>query len=274
MECQVRDITISYEEFGAGRPLLALHGRPLDHRHVASDLEPVFAGRTGWRRIYPDLPGMGKTRAAEWITSQDQVLDLIIGFIDTVAPGERLVVAGTSYGGYLARGLVHSRGAQIDGLMLNVPRIESDAAKRHLPQPLVVHEDPDFLAALAPDEQSMREMIVAQSMNLLTHFRDVIKPAGEIADHAFLERLRQQDAFSFDADTLPNPFPAPTLFLTGRQDNGCGYRDAYQILENYPRATFAILDRAGHALGVEQKTLFRALVNEWLDRVEEYTHAG
>ena len=121
MECQVRDITMYYEEAGAGRPLLLLHGWPLDHRHIANDMEPLFADRAGWRRLYPDLPGMGKTRAADWITCQDQMLDLVIDFIDTVAPGERFVVAGTSYGGYLARGLVYHRGAQMDGLLLTVP---------------------------------------------------------------------------------------------------------------------------------------------------------
>lgn len=76
---------------------------------------------------------MGKTRAADWITCQDQMLDLVIAFIDTVAPGERFVVAGTSYGTYLARGLMHHRGAQLDGLLLNVPVIETDATKQHLP---------------------------------------------------------------------------------------------------------------------------------------------
>jgi pimeloyl-ACP methyl ester carboxylesterase len=272
MECQVRDITMYYEEAGTGRPLILLHGSPLDHRHIASDIEPLFANRTGWRRIYPDLPGMGKTRAAEWITCQDQILDLVIGFIDTVASGERFVVGGTSYGAYLARGLVYYRSAQIDGLMLNVPGDAKDAAKKHLPQPLVVHKDETFLAALAPDEQDMREFIVAQSMELLTDFRHVIGPAVAIADHAFLQRL--QDAFSFDVDSLPNPFPAPALFLTGRHDNWCGYQGTYQLLDNYPRASFAVLDRAGHALAFEQKALFRALVNEWLDRVEEYAHTA
>jgi pimeloyl-ACP methyl ester carboxylesterase len=270
MECQVRDITMYYEEAGAGRPLLLLHGWPLDHRHIANDMEPLFADRVGWRRLYPDLPGMGKTRAADWISCQDKMLDLVIAFIDTVAPGERFVVAGTSYGGYLARGLVHHRGAQIDGLLLNVPAVETDAAKQHLPQPLVVREDPAFLAALAPDEQDMRGFIVAQSMDLLAEFRQVLSPAGAIADHTFLQRLEQQYAFSFDVDTLPSPFPAPALFLTGRHDSWCGYREAYQLLDNYPRASFAVLDRAGHALAVEQKALFRALASEWLDRVEEY----
>src|SRR6185312_4678968 len=76
--------------------------------------------------------------------------------------------------------------------------------------------------------------------------------------------------FSFAVDELPEPFPAPTLILTGRQDSMVGYRDAWGLLENYPRATFVTLDRAGHALAEEQATLFRALVGEWLDRVEEY----
>jgi len=43
----------------------------------------------------------------------------------------------------------------------------------------------------------------------------------------------------------------------------------WDILENYPRATFVVLDRAGHMLYIEQENLFNALVNEWLDRVEE-----
>jgi hypothetical protein len=70
-------------------------------------------------------------------------------------------------------------------------------------------------------------------------------------------------------DTLPEPYPGPTLFLIGRFDHWCGYQEAYRILENYLRATFAVLDRAGHAVTHEQNFLFKALVNEWLNRVEE-----
>jgi pimeloyl-ACP methyl ester carboxylesterase len=62
---------------------------------------------------------------------------------------------------------------------------------------------------------------------------------------------------------------APTLIITWRQDNICGYRDALEVLDLYPRASLAALDRAGHLLRGEQEPLFIALVNEWLDRVEE-----
>jgi len=57
--------------------------------------------------------------------------------------------------------------------------------------------------------------------------------------------------------------------VMGRQDSACGYHDAWGILENYPRGTFVVLDRAGHVLMIEQRKIFNALVNEWIDRVEE-----
>jgi pimeloyl-ACP methyl ester carboxylesterase len=214
---------------------------------------------------------MGKTRAADWVTHEDHILDIVLQFIDTVAPEERFVIAGTSYGGYLARGVVYRKGAQIDGMFLNVPVVETDETKVELPQQKVIKEDAEFLAALEPDEQGMPDFIVVQSPELLQEFRQWISPAVALADRAFLERLFKNYSFSFNVDTLPEPFPAPSLILTGRHDNWCGYRDAYKILDNYPRATYVVLDRAGHALPFEQKALFRALASEWLDRIEEYT---
>jgi pimeloyl-ACP methyl ester carboxylesterase len=40
-----------------------LHGWPVDHRHMVKDFEPLFEHRDGWKRLYPDMPGMGQTVA-------------------------------------------------------------------------------------------------------------------------------------------------------------------------------------------------------------------
>jgi pimeloyl-ACP methyl ester carboxylesterase len=267
MQCEVKGIPVHYEQLGSGRAFFGLHGWPLDHRHMLAEYEPLFANRSGWRRIYLDLPGMGQTPGADWITGQDQMLEVLLAFMDAVAPGERVLIAGTSYGGYLARGVVYQRGQQVDGMMINVPVIEFDSTKRVLPEPRVIHIDPDFQAALKPDEQPFP--FTAQSLKALEALRTNYEPAGVIADQAFLEGLGGH-YFSFPVDALPEPFPAPALILTGRFDHWCGYQQAYAILDNYPRATFAVLDRAGHALAVEEDNLFLALGNDWLDRVEEY----
>jgi pimeloyl-ACP methyl ester carboxylesterase len=110
---------------------------------------------------------------------------------------------------------------------------------------------------------------VVQSQELLHSLRTDVYPAIEIADHEFLERIYESGGFSFDIEKLPQPFEKPSLILTGRQDSITGYADAWNILENYPRASFVVLDRAGHGMGHEQKTLFETLAKEWLDRVSE-----
>jgi hypothetical protein len=46
------------------------------------------------------------------------------------------------------------------------------------------------------------------------------------------------------------------------------YRDVWKILEHFPRATYVVLDQAGHAPGVEQLQLSHTLMSEWVDRVE------
>jgi pimeloyl-ACP methyl ester carboxylesterase len=270
MECQLKDITVYYESRGEGRPIIMLHGRPLDHRHMVAEMEPLFKQRPGWRRLYLDLPGMGQTPGPDWITTQDQVLDVVTNFIDRVIPGQRFAVAGLSYGGYLARGLVYRRGAMIDGVLMTVPAIIMDHARRDIPELVTLVKDAALMAELEPDmRRAVENMVVAQSRRVIDHWRAVITPAVNAADQAFIARTNQSCAFSFEAEMGRVSFDRPTLILTGRQDNSCGYRQAWDILENFPRATFAVLDRAGHCLTVEQEGLFRALVREWLDRVEE-----
>jgi pimeloyl-ACP methyl ester carboxylesterase len=271
MECKVRGVVVHYEEVGAGRPLLLLHGWQGDHSQMLHDVEPVFEHRAGWRRIYPDLPGMGKTPGADWITSQDQMLEIALEFLDTVAPGERVAVGGVSLGAYLARGIVRQRMALVDGVMLCVPVVMSALARLDLPHHQILVHDPAFVAALEPDEQWLLSMVVAQSTDLLAAFRQDFKPAFDAADQEFLERIEANYKLSFDVDDLPEPCPAPALIVAGRQDANSGYRGAWDLLNNFPRATFAVLDRAGHVLELEQTALYRALISEWLNRVEEYS---
>jgi pimeloyl-ACP methyl ester carboxylesterase len=275
VESQIGDVTVSYEDIGSGTPLLTLHGWPLDHRHMQNALEPVFAGRPGWRRLYPDLPGMGRTHAPDSYRRHDGMLEAVLGFVDAVIPGERFAVAGTSYGGYLARALVHELGGRVAGVLLTVPAISGnpDPSVHILPEHVVRREDPAYLGALAPNEDGSREMVVAQSMEVLDTWRRVIDPAVAAADYDFLD-FRGDVTFSFDPDDLAEPFEGPSLIVTGRFDHVCGYREAFDLLGLYPFASYAALDWAGHALPDERSDLYRALVSDWLERVEWYLEAS
>lgn len=272
MECQIKDISIYYELFGEGRPIIMLHGWSVDHRHMVSDMEPIFRQRDGWKRIYLDLPGHGRTPGKEGMANQDMMLEVVLDFIDKLIPGQRFVVAGTSAGAYLARGVVYRRSASIDGLLLTVPLIVADDAKRHVPSPVTLVADSALMSELEPDEVEIIQQAVVQSRKVVDYMRANFSSNSETGTD-FQSKLRETEnyAFSFDVDALPKPCPAPTLIVTGRQDSAVGYRDVWEILDNYPRGTFIVLDRSGHFLPFEQEDLFVAVVGEWLDRVEEYT---
>jgi len=265
MKCDLGDIAIYYETYGSGRPIIMLPGRPSDHGVMERFMEPVFTERDGWLRIYPDLPGTGRTTAAR-LATHDQMLETMLAFIDKIIPGQRFVLAAYSYGGYLARGVVYHRAALIDGVMLCAPQVKGDPALAHLPPRTAIVED----AALAADLGPVASLVVVQTPRVAEAMRDLMAEL-EIADHPFNDRLEEAAPFSFDVDTLPAPFGGPTLIMTARQDNLCGYCDAWDLLDNYPRATFAVLDRAGHFVPIEQDALCHALMREWLDRVEEYS---
>jgi pimeloyl-ACP methyl ester carboxylesterase len=61
VEYVIGDVPMHYVEYGEGLPVLTLHGAGVDHREVMGCLDPVFDAPPGYRRIYPDLPGMGRT---------------------------------------------------------------------------------------------------------------------------------------------------------------------------------------------------------------------
>lgn len=281
MHCQLDDVTISYEQAGAGHPLLFLHGWSLDHRYEMTDYEPILQARSGWQRIYLDLPGMGRSPAPWWLTNLDQMLEIVLMFIDRVLPNRRFAIAGTSAGAYLARGVVYRKPALVSGVLFRVPLVIPEYAKRTRPPAGTLLEDPAVMATLTPEEAAELAPILVQTPHFIAQLRsklhNSIHPAQQAANKRLLQRIAQNPrnyAFSFDVDDPRIRCDAPGLFLLGRQDMAVGYRDAWALLERYPRASFVILDRADHLLPVEHEAVFSALVNDWLDRVEEQTVAN
>jgi pimeloyl-ACP methyl ester carboxylesterase len=271
MECKIKDINIYYEIRGEGRPIIIIHGLGENHLFMTSLFEPIFERRGGWKRIYLDLPGMGNTKAPEWISNSGQMLEIVLDFIEAVIPEQPFSLAGYSYGAYLARGIVFRNVNLVDGLLLMCPVIIAEHSKRNLPPQKALIKDIEFISSLEADQQELFDSFAVIQNQQMWEKCQIGIDSEKLADSAFIEKLQADNAYplSFDPDKIPTMLERPTLILAGRQDGIVGYRDAWQILENYPRATFAVLDLAGHALPIEQEHLFIALVDEWLSRVEE-----
>lgn len=273
MECNLPEGKVYFKHIGDGRPLIFLHGRVGDHRYMEALFEPLFKNRPGWQRIYLDLPGCGKTQVDESVNSHDRELDVILACIDQILPDRRFSLAGLSYGGYLARGVVFRQAEQLDGLCLIAPRIKRNRHDINVPEIITLVTNDTLRDELAPGEVDVFESLVVQSRQGLERLREHFFPGRAMHDWEHNERVRASGpGLSFDVDDLNNPFTKPTLIVTGRQDSTVGYQDAWDIITKYPRATFAVLDKAGHFLGMaEQIELFGALIQAWLERVESET---
>ncbi|MEI2365468.1 alpha/beta fold hydrolase [Niallia circulans] len=266
--CKVKNANIYYEDIGTGIPIIMLHGFTLDHRLMSGCMEPVFREKDGWRRIYLDLPGMGKTMDYDLISNSDEMLKAVANFIDINISNQPFLIIGESYGGYLTRGIIKLYKEQLLGAAFICPMILPDKEKRTLPEHTIVYADNEFLSNLVEEERNnfKTNQVVLDEYNW-KRYKDEILSGCNIANTAFLNKIQKNYGFSFSVDDVL--FQKPTVFLLGKQDSVVGYQDAFAILGNYPRATFVILDRAGHNLQIEQAKLFTALMNEWLDRVEE-----
>ena len=251
MECLIKNTRIYYEVYGKGLPIINLHGFMLDHRVLKGCMEPIFNKRSNFKRIYFDLPGMGKTKAESWIKNSDHMLEVSIEFIKKIIPNQRYLIVSESYGSYIARGIIYKEPKYVEGVLFICPVIKAEQNKRSLPK----NDIP----------------ITQPSVKMLDRYKKEIQPAIDIANTAFLDEIAKQGyPFSFDVDKKIRKFEKPSLFLLGRQDLTVGYRDAWDIIEKYSCATYTILDRASHDLQIEQEEIFNFLVNEWLERIESY----
>jgi len=274
MKCELDSATIDWEEHGEGQPIVFLHGWTMNRQVEIDVYEPIFARRPGWCRIYPDLPGMGRS-VARAIGNQDDELAAMLAFLDRRLAGAPFVLCGTSLGGYLARAIVARRREQVRGLLLKVPAIIADTARRTLPavEPLVRNDS--VMAALDPAErEAMGPMLVETKAYVeMAHqrFRRLVQPAIDGTASWALEMRADplRYGFSFDLTAAEKSFTKPALVIAARQDTTVGYRDAWDILESYPRATFAVIDRATHGWPTESSDLLVALVDDWLERIEK-----
>jgi pimeloyl-ACP methyl ester carboxylesterase len=256
METRPGEITVHHVEYGAGRPVLVLHGAGVDHREAEACFEPVFAGVAGFRRIYPDLPGMGRTVVADGLRSAEDVLDKLLDFAGEITDGIAYLLIGHSAGAYYAQAMAARVPGQVAGLALVCPLLPG---VRDVPEHRVVVGSGEI------GDDDFRSYFVVQTPEMLERYERYVAPAAALVDQAVLERIGERWEL---APELGPAYAGPTLVVAGRLDSTVGYAAAVDLLDHYPHASLAVLDDAGHALPHEQPDLLRALVTDWLARVE------
>ena len=95
-----------YSDLGKGASVSALHGAYATHLEIAVALEPILAPRAVYRRLYPDLTGMGDSPAHDSIRTTNDFVDHLVEHVVGDVP---LFVVGHSYRCHLARAIAARR---------------------------------------------------------------------------------------------------------------------------------------------------------------------
>lgn len=255
---------LHHVEFGSGTPVVLLHGYTIDHR-LLLPLEPVFAARRGWRRLYADLPGSGRSPRLSGPVTAEAMGEAVLRFVDKVVGDEPFAVVGISYGGQLARHLIAERGPQVLGTALIAPLVKP-GGERVLPERRVLTRDEALLAALEPaDREAFAGIALYQDDAGWSAFRDHVLPGIRAHHREDAAALLKAYLFKELPESRFGTHDGTHLLVTGRQDHMVGWRDQLDLLEHYPRATYAVVDGAGHNVHLDQPDAVHGLLGNWLD---------
>ncbi|HET6638271.1 MAG TPA: alpha/beta fold hydrolase, partial [Gemmatimonadota bacterium] len=126
---QVRRLTVNgvglvVEDRGEGPAVLLIHGYPLDHTIWRDQIE----GLDGYRRIAPDLRGMGHSDAPDLGYGMGTYAADLAALLDALGVAE-VVLCGLSMGGYVAFEFLRRWRDRVRGLVLVDTRAEADSAE-------------------------------------------------------------------------------------------------------------------------------------------------
>jgi 3-oxoadipate enol-lactonase len=251
-------------ERGAGKPILLIHGFPLDHSMWNPQIERL-AERA--RVIAPDLRGFGGSRSAGGAASIEQMADDLDALLTALAIDEPVVLCGLSMGGYVAFQFWRKHGSRLRGLILCDTRSVADtpegAQARSKQAKTVLSEGSASLAA------AMLPKLFAPSTfenqpNLVEEQRQVILNGDRVGIAA---ALRAMAARPDVGDYLPR-IAIPALVIVGQHDAISPPDEMRSLAQAMPRAQFVMLPDCGHMSPLENPQAFHRAVETYLDRVD------
>jgi pimeloyl-ACP methyl ester carboxylesterase len=254
-------MVLSTGVLGDGQPIVCLPWFGHDGTAMAQAFEPVFAGSSRWRRIYVDPPGTGQSSPVE--PTSDAVLDAVGETVQSLVGDDPFLLAGCSYGGYLAAALARRAPAQVAGLLLVCTGSKLDPSTRNLSGVRPATPEPGWLDGVPVELHGYFGRSIGCQTRAVADRIAATFVAGVPTDDDYLKTLRST-GYELTHDDLTAPFDGPTLVLAGRNDQIAGYVDQFEDLARYPTASYAVLNDAGHYLPFEQPQRFATLVRDWL----------
>jgi pimeloyl-ACP methyl ester carboxylesterase len=248
------------EQRGSGRPLLLVHGFPLDHGMWQGQIDALA---DLCRVIAPDLRGFGRSSPAGEVLAMQDLADDLAALLDVMAIDEPIVFCGLSMGGYVAWPFVQRHGGRLAGLVLCDTRAAADSAEaaqgRRAMAQRVLREGPGFVA------EAMLPKLFAESTRrdnpaLVEATRLVILATAP----ATIAAAQRGMAERIDATPMLPDIAVPTLLVCGVDDAITPLAEMRGVAQAIAGAELVEVAAAGHMAPLESPDKVNSALRRFL----------
>jgi pimeloyl-ACP methyl ester carboxylesterase len=255
-------VELAVTEGGSGPPLVLLHAFPLAGA-MWEQQRALLAG--GCRVVAPDQRGFGGSPLGDDEPSLDRCADDVAALLDRLSL-DRVVLGGSSMGGYVAMALLRRHPERVRALVLAGTKATADPpeaadGRRAMADRLEVEGSGVLVEAvlpalLGPTTREQRPEVAAR-------LREQVAAAPPAAA-AWAQR-----AMAARPDSLPTLAAAdvPALVVVGEEDALAPVEQARTMAEALPRGELVVIRGAGHLPPLETPQPFADAVAGLLRRL-------
>ena len=260
MRAQLPGLTMAYEASGSGRPLLLLHGYPLNRRIWQPQFDALLDA--AWI-VAPDLRGHGETQASEGAYSMEQLADDAAALLEELGISQPVVVGGLSMGGYAALAFYRKYRHRVAGLVLASTRAGADSAEGRAGREktaAAAHANGAGAIADAMLPKMLAPRTYETNPDLAHRVRAIMAGTSVAGIVGALLGMRDRP----DSTPLLAEVDQPVLVIHGAQDQLIPPSEAEAMYAAMPNSRLELVPGAGHLVNMEQPASFNAAVRTFL----------
>ncbi len=222
---EIGDLSVYYEEFGAGKPVLFLHSaysRGL--LAFCGQIQPFYSA--GWRCLYPDFRGHGRTRCRDLTWDSERIAEDMILLLDRLNI-EKANLIGYSTGGGVAYYMAARHPERVQSLISigNGGVADAAGAEDFTPEALASRKETDFIEKV-------------KSLHADAHQGDW--------ETYLLQEVRDWCAHPLLTQEEWSRLVMPMLLIAGEKDEYASAQRLEQIRKSCPQAEVWIVKDCGH----------------------------
>ncbi|HEX6271313.1 MAG TPA: alpha/beta hydrolase [Anaerolineales bacterium] len=238
----VNGIELAYSRRGKGKPLVLLHGYPLDH-HLWDEVVPLLEDT--FDIITPDLRGFGESTTVDTFYVMDDYASDIAALLDQLGIQQTAIV-GHSMGGYVALAFARLYPERVSGLGLVSSQVPADPPDR---------KEGRYKSAAEVSERGIGGVVETMASKFTSDKR-LQAFARETMQRqqstAYIGALRAM-AERVDSAPMLSSFKFPVVIVHGKADELIPIDRAREVKEVVPHAHLVELESAGHIPMLEAK---------------------